>query len=480
MPHAGTRSWVSGWSRSSRLSSMFGIKAVRFSVLTGMLALTAAAVEGQDLGSSNKLFGSGSAKKAPVKSTRRSPSKPKPAASKKKSSTKRPTTAAKAAKPTPKTSQKPTTRASAPAKATIPDENWKWQNEINSVDTPSQPTITGNAANELFEDLIDEAKRDRDARNYEAAEAAYRKARPLKPRDSRAIYGLGNLFSDQQRWAEAEAAYREALQIEAGFATTHIALSYVLTQPIPVENLSERYEEAEHLARKAIQYAPSNALAHDQLGVALELRGLISDETENAYRRAIQLDPSFAPAYAHLGRLLRRQGRTAESSAAYADAVRLAADEPTMVLVADVMQSEQRFAESEKLLSKVVANDPRNTAALLLLGRALIALNDLDQAEGVLKQSIGVSPNAFAANSMLATIYLRRAQLELTENALLQAARFVPAFERRTLGRQFEALGDAFLKSSNPRFAERNFKQAQTLDPNNAGLAAKLAKTRQF
>ncbi|MBK9214084.1 MAG: tetratricopeptide repeat protein [Chloracidobacterium sp.] len=457
---------------------MFGINAVRFAVFTGTLALTAMAVTGQDLGSSNKLFGGGSTKKAPAKSTTRS-SKPKPVVTKKRSSARRTATAAKAAKPTPKTSQKPTKKPSTPTKTTAPDESWAWQDEIRPAEPPAQPTVTGNAANDLFEDLIEEGKRARDDRNYEAAEAAYRKARPLKPRDSRAIYGLGNLFSDQQRWAEAEAAYREALQIEAGFATTHIALSYVLTQPIPAENLSERYEEAERLARKAIQYAPSNALAHDQLGVAMELRGLISDETENAYRRAIQLDPGFAPAYAHLGRLLRRQGRTSESSAAYAEAVRLANDEPTMVLVAEVMQSEQRFAESEKLLSRAIANDPRNTAALMLLGRALLALNDLDEAESVLKRSIAVSPNAFSANSLLASLYLRQGRLELAENALLQAARFVPVFERTTLGRQFEALGDAFLRSSNSRVAERNYKQAQALDPNNAGLATKLARTKQ-
>lgn len=460
---------------------MFGIRAVRFAILTGALALTAAAVAGQDLGSSNKLFGGGGTKKTPTKTTKKPASKPKPVASKRRTPTKKASRAAKTSTPA-KTSQKTSAKASATKQTAVPDENWTWQNETKPIETPTKPTVAGitPAASELFEDLIDEGKRARDDRNYESAESAYRKAHSLKPSDSRAIYGLGNIYSDQQRWAEAEAAYRDALQIESGFATTHIALSYVLTQPIPAENLSERYEEAERLARKAIQYAPSNALAHDQLGVAMELRGLISTETENAYRRAIQLDPGCAPAYAHLGRLMRRQGRTSESTAAYNDAVRLATDAPTMVLVAEVMQSEQRFAESEKLLDRAVAADPRNTAGLLLLGRALIALNDMDEAERVLKRSIEVSPNAFTANSLLASLYMRQGQLDLGENALLQAARFVPVFERRTLGRQFEALGDAFLNSSNARFAERNFKQAQSLDPDNTGLTTKLAKAKQL
>ena len=50
--------------------------------------------------------------------------------------------------------------------------------------------------------------------NYFKAEAAYRRAQELKSKDSRAIYGLGNIYSDQQRWEEAEKAYRQAIALE--------------------------------------------------------------------------------------------------------------------------------------------------------------------------------------------------------------------------------------------------------------------------
>lgn len=464
--------------------------ALRLVVLIAVVAASAMVAVAQDLGSSNKLFGGGSAKKAPAKTTAKKPAaKPKSVTSKAKAPAKKAPTAAKSTKsktPPKKTSASASKTTKKPAEATQPPSgDWTWRDEIKAADTATTkpavttPAITDPAAEAQFEDLIDEGNRARDDRNYPAAEAAYKRARGLKARDSRAIYGLGNLYSDQQRWAEAEAAYREALQMESGFAITHIALSYVLTQPIPAENLGDRYDEAEELARRAIQYAPSNALAHDQLGVAMEMRGIISAETENAYRRAIQLNSSFAPAYAHLGRLLRRTGQMEESAAAYRNAIRLATDVSTMVLVADVMQSEQRFAESEQLLQKAVTEDPRNPSALFLLGRALMAQNKLVDAEDVLRTSLEVSPNTFIPNNLLGSLYMRQGRLELAENSLLQALRFVPEVEKRLLSRQFESLGDAFIKSSKSRFAERNFRQALALDPTNTGLTAKLARAKQ-
>jgi tetratricopeptide (TPR) repeat protein len=301
----------------------------------------------------------------------------------------------------------------------------------------------------------------------------------VKPKDSRAVYGLGNLYSDQQRWEEAEAAYRAALQIEPVNSISHIALSYVLTQPIAVPNLSDRYDEAEKLARRAIQLAPTNALAFDQLGVALELRGLIGAETENAYRRAIQLDSSFAPAHAHLGRLLRRRGLLQESAAAYQDAIRRSTDVATMILVAEVMQSEQRFVESEQLLRKALQNDSKNHAALLMLGRALTTQGKYSDAEQVLKSSLEVSTKGFAANSLLGSLYARQGKFELAENALLQALRFVSALEKRRLSQQFEAVGDGYLKTGKARNAARSYRQAITLDSYKETLAGKLAKAQR-
>jgi tetratricopeptide (TPR) repeat protein len=459
-----------------------------------LLAFSGFCVLGQDLGSSNKLFG-GTKKTTPAT---KAPVKRKPAAEKSKSTaTAKAKTAPKkiapVAKTTKSTTKTPTENASAsktiktPAKTTTPPATDKTRfsefktTESKTIAIPTakkvDPPVTAAASN-LFEDLIEEGNVARDERKYAAAEAAYNRAKPLKPKDARAVYGLGNLYSDQQRWEQSEAEYRKALTIDPSSAIAHVALSYVLTQPVAAPNLSERYEEAEKLARRAIQMAPSNSLAFDQMGVALELRGEIGTETEHAYRRSIQLDSSFAPAHAHLARLLQRRGRSKESEASYKDAVKRSTEVATMVLVADVMQSEQRFKESEKLLQRAVNDDPRNPSALFLLGRALTALGKFSDAERVLRTSLDVSPNAVMANSLLGTLYSRQNKFELAENALLQAVRSASKFEKRLLSQQFEAVGDGYMKQSKRPPAERAYRQAIELDAERASLAGKLSKAR--
>lgn len=475
-------------------------------VLIGSAAVFAASVSAQGLGSSNNLFGGSKpattpAKKAPTAKKKVSSTKPPATTAKAKTEAKKTATKKPSSEPkrTTKTAAKPA--ASKPSNSTAKTESDRFKgfrvsDELNKGTAkgsgagatrfenfvekpPAGKTTLPVAASSQYEKLLDEGNDARDDRNYPAAEAAYKRARSAKPRDARAIYGLGNLYSDQQRWEEAENSYRTALQLDPNSTIAHIALSYVLIQPIAVDNLSDRYEEAEKHARRALELDRNDALANDQLGVALELRGLIGPETEAAYRRAIQLEPDFAPAYAHLGRLLRKKGRMPESADAYIKAIRLASDVPTKILVAEVMQSEQRFGDSEGLLRAAVIGDPRNPAALIGLGRALLTQSKFDEAETYLKRAQDISPSGFTPNSMLATLYLRRGMLEAAEDSLVRTVSTVPSYEKRQLSQQFEAIGDGYMKMGKARNAERAYTHALSLDGDKQSLAAKLARARQ-
>ncbi len=321
---------------------------------------------------------------------------------------------------------------------------------LPSPDNTEKSNLTKNEFNELFEESIAEGNAERDEREYTKAEAAYLRAQSLQSslpsKDSRAIYGLGNLYSDQQRWEEAENAYRTAIEFEPTAPESYIALSFVLTQPIIGADLSDRYSEAEKLSRLALKLDPKNAVGYDQLGVALELQGKIGDETQNAYKKSIQIDPNFALAYAHLGRLLRRKGLTNESSAAYRTAIQLSNEVPTMILVADVMQSQHKYLESEQLLREALREDPKNPTALYLLGRALTIRGSFDEAEKVLKKSANISPNSFVSYVLLSSLYVRLEQYNDAEKSLLKALNMVSPNEKKRLAQDFESVGDGYLK----------------------------------
>ncbi|MBS1796130.1 MAG: tetratricopeptide repeat protein [Acidobacteria bacterium] len=457
------------------MSKVFGKNGIL--LIFAFLFLGPLYVYGQDLGSSSGIFRSPSTSPKSSSTSAAKTTKPKTATTKSAPAPVRKTAPKTVVKSTPKPTR-PTTRTTARRETVSQNRNQ------TTVYTPPQENIVitvGNQntnPNDLFEQAVEEGNTARDDRDYVKAENAYRRAQGIQPKDSRAVYGLGNIYADQQRWEEAERAYRQAMQLEPDNAAAYIALSYVLTQPIVGTNLSERYDEAEKMARKAIQIDDGNAFAYDQLGVALELRGNISAETQNAYQKAIQIEPEFALAYAHLGRLLRRNGKSADSGDAYSKAIRFSNDVPTMILVADVMQSQQKYLESEQLLRRALDQDPKNPTALYMLGRALTTRSEFDEAEKVLKRSVEVSPNSFVSYTLLGSLYLRRARLDDAEKILNKALTVVSPNERKRLAQDFEAVGDAFMRIGKPADARRLYRQAMALDGSKTILMEKLAKVK--
>jgi cytochrome c-type biogenesis protein CcmH/NrfG len=102
--------------------------------------------------------------------------------------------------------------------------------------------------------------------------------------------------------------------------------------------------------------------------------------------------------------------------AAYRNAIQYSTDVPTMILVADVMQSQQKYLESEQLLRRALKEDDRNPTALFLLGRALTTRASYEEAEKVLKKSAEISPNSFVSYALLGSMSMRRGNSTMRKN----------------------------------------------------------------
>lgn len=333
---------------------------------------------------------------------------------------------------------------------------------------------------ERIEDLLDKGNEARDGRKFAEAEDSYNEILKLKTRDARAAYGLGNVYSDQQRWDDAEAAYRNSVAWAPTNGDAYVALSVVLVQPRAGGDNAKRFADAESAARRSVQIDPKNAVGWDRLGVALQARGLANSETEHSYRRAIELDPQFAIAYAHLARMLNRANRPAEAAPLYEKAIELAKDPATLNLIADSLQSEQLWPQSEPVLKRALELDARNPTSLMLMGRYLIVYKRFQEAEPYLKSATEVSSRAFQPFNLLGRAYLGMDRLGEAEATYQQASAFAGAGDKKQLAGVFgfEGVGDGYLKSNQKDKAVRAYERALELDPANTGAAQKLAKAR--
>ncbi len=346
----------------------------------------------------------------------------------------------------------------------------------------TNPRSNGRPAAEVaaeVEDLLDEGNEARDSKKFVNAEKSYKAAIRLNGRDWRAPYGIGNVYTDQQRWEEAEQAYRQSAGFNSSNVDTYIALSYVLLQPRSGGSQAKRFADAEAAARRAILLQGNSAVAYDRLGAALEARGLSVADTEHAYRKSIEIDPQFAVAYVHLARLIRKDPKRAiEAEPLYGKALDLARDAPTLVLIGDALQSEQRYKDSEKPLKAALELDAKNPSALFLLGRMYVVLRQYADAEPYLQKAIEVSPRSFEPYQVLGSAYLREDRLADAEDVFGKASSVAPASGRKQLAGSygFCGVGDGYASAGKTRDAVRAYQAALKLDPQNPEIQKKLAE----
>jgi tetratricopeptide (TPR) repeat protein len=337
------------------------------------------------------------------------------------------------------------------------------------------------ATAERVEDLLDNGNGFRDARKFAEAEDAYQGVLKIKPKDWRAAYGLGNVYSDQGRWDDAEKAYRNAIQWAPNEVDPYVAASVVLVQPGVGADNAKRFADAEGFARRAVQIDPKLAVAWDRLGVALQARGIFNSETEHSYRRAIELEPGFAVAYAHLARTLNRLGKSSEAAPLYLKATELAKDPATLNLIAESLQGENLWPNSEPVLKRALELDPRNPTSLILMGRLLIVYKRYTEAEPYLKTATEVSSKAFQPFILLGRTYLALERLPEAETTYERASTLAVLGEKKQLAGSFgfEGVGDGYMKAKQKSNAARAYQRALDLDPGNKGIEQKLASAKQ-
>jgi len=139
------------------------------------------------------------------------------------------------------------------------------------------------------------------------------------------------------------------------------------------------------------------------------------------YRKALQIDGRFGEARYKLAEAFWQRGEPVEALANYVRAADLMPDSADVQLKASaLLAAAGRFEDAKTRIMTLLAKEPRNARALIVLGNALAGLKDFEGAILQVEDAVRIEPNA-AAYATLASFQLSRGSQPDAESAFRRA-----------------------------------------------------------
>lgn len=278
----------------------------------------------------------------------------------------------------------------------------------------------------------------------------------------------GDKFASEARWAEAEAEYQKAVQLEPNNVRWRVALAIALTR-------QNKYADAEAQYREAARIEPNNAQWHAGLGDRLAEQQKYA-QAETAYRQAVQLEPENVFWRTYLGFVLARQKKYAEAEAEYRKAAQLDPNNATRyAAVGDRLVEQLKYAEAEIEYRRSVVLEPNNARWRDYLGYVLIKQQKWAEAEKEYKEAVRLDPSEPRYQELLKEVSNKASERSASGKNKKNDSQPKTQSPSDTAAQSYIQDGDRLAKEKNWAGAESAYKQAAQLEPTNAVLHTKLA-----
>lgn len=217
-----------------------------------------------------------------------------------------------------------------------------------------------------------------DGEDYPQAEAFYRQAIDLDPGRTEAYMSLIQLLVNADRVDEAVAVCEQMAQ------QPELAYNAKLLQGDLLIFKGE-YEEAEDTYQQAIAIAPDQTDAYWRLANAYQQRGKL-DDAEQVLRQGLEVIPNHPDFYQALAQLREQQDRWDDAIQMYRAMADLVKTDPVTVSslyehIGDLLRQQQRYSEAVDALQQAIEWNPSNTGAFLSLGLVSEQQGDLAESE---------------------------------------------------------------------------------------------------
>jgi tetratricopeptide (TPR) repeat protein len=159
----------------------------------------------------------------------------------------------------------------------------------------------------------------------------------------------------------------------------------------------EYWSDSRLLWQHTLDVTSNNALAHNNLGTALEDAGEV-DKAIFHYSEAARIEPQYAEAHYNLAKALLQSGKV------------------------------ERAAEADRHLLEALNIKPDLAEAQSALGTHLLTQGKIDEAISHLSQAIRLKPGYAIAHNSLASAYVNQGRIEEAISECLEAVRLDPRY----------------------------------------------------
>jgi len=313
-------------------------------------------------------------------------------------------------------------------------------------------------------DLLDEAQRDMDANNYEAALAPLQKFIAEKPDVAFAHFQMAYAYTALKRGDEARTEYERAIALDPKMPEAYLNLGILLMD-------KQQYAAAVTPLSKAVELLPAQSRPRSLLAVAQDRSG-DHEGAALSFEGVLHLDPNDVTANHYLGDLDLRRGKPAEAEARFRHALEIRPDAPELLQGLAHCLEAQNKPEAADVYRKYLGVMPGDSGARAHLIHVLLNAQEYDSALAELDRADAGKPPSLDSLRMRADIQIAQKKWADAIATLQQATTLAPRDAQLAGG-----LGRVYLQKHDFAAAEKELKAALQLDNNNIVYWKDLSST---
>lgn len=334
-----------------------------------------------------------------------------------------------------------------------------------SQDPPKQKSVLSSKSQKVanpLNDLLDEARRDIDNNDFEAAIVPLQKVIADQPDFAYAHFQLAYVYTALKRIDEARSEYDRTIAIDPKMTEAYLNLGILLLDKDPAAAVAP--------LTKAAALLPAQSRPHFLLGVALERNGDLTAAAA-AFENAVVLDPQDLDTLVHLGETYLALNRATNAETKFRNVIERQPQEPRALLGLARCLDAQKKAEASEAYERYLAVRPADSAARARLVHLMMEQQQFDAALAELNRTDSGKPS-MELLKLRADIQIGQKKWDDAIVTLRQAVDLAPSDAQLHGG-----LGRVYLQKRDFPSAEKELRVALHLDGKNLAYWKDLNST---